>query len=72
MREFKKILRTLPILTPYGWFIFITLVLVPFFVGFVGGYTFNHQIISIQSKTNGMGHTDNWEQLHKAELEGDK
>ena len=67
MREFKKILRKLPILTPYGWFIFITLVLVPFMVGFVGGYVTQDTLIKLQSKTNGMEHTDNWKQLHKSE-----
>ena len=67
MRKFKKILRKLPILTPYGWFIFITLVLVPFMVGFVGGYVTQDTLIKLQSKTNGMEHTDNWKQLHKSE-----
>lgn len=63
----KNVYRTL---TPFGWFLFFTLVLVPFFVGFVGGYVTQDTLIKLQSKTNGMEHTDNWEQLHKAELEG--
>ena len=63
----KRFIRRLPILTPHGWFLFFTLMLVPFMLGFVGGYHFNHRIIVIQSKTNGMEHTTNWQQLHKTE-----
>ena len=57
------------ILTPFGWFLFFTLIIVPFVLGFVGGYTAQDQLIKLQSKTNGMEHTDNYRQLHKAELQ---
>ena len=42
------------ILTPFGWFLFFTLIIVPFVLGFVGGYTTQDQLIELQSKTNGM------------------
>ena len=63
----KRFIRRLPILTPYGWFLFLTLMLVPFMLGFIGGYATNTNLIDIQSKTNGMEYTTNWQQLHKAE-----
>ena len=67
MKKFEKLTRHTP-LTPFGWFVFFALVLVPLLLGFVGGYTTQDTLLQLQSKTNGMEHTDNWEQLHKAEV----
>ena len=62
MRE--KIRYTFRTLTPFGWFLFLTLFLVPFMLGWAA-YNFNEELIELQSKTNGMEHTTNYKQLHK-------
>lgn len=60
----EKLRYALRTFTPFGWFLFFTLVLVPFMLGFVWGYTTEDKLIELQSKTNGMEHTTNYQQLH--------
>ena len=60
-QKLREIYRTL---TPQGWLLFITLVLLPFILGFVSGYSVEDSLIKIQSRTNGMEHTTNYKQLH--------
>ena len=66
MRE--KIKYTFRTLTPFGWFLFLTLFLVPFMLGWVWGYQTQDKLIELQSKTNGMEHTTNYKQLHKVDF----
>ena len=57
---FRDIYRTL---TPLGWFLIFTLIIFPFLLGWSWGYYTNSELLKIQSKTNGMEHTTNFEQL---------
>ena len=65
----RNIYRTL---TPLGWFLFFTLIIAPLMIGMSWGYCENTALIKIQSKTNGMEHSTNYEQLHKADLLNNK
>ena len=62
---FRDIYRTL---TPLGWLLFLILIIAPFMIGWAWGYSTNSTLIKLQSRTNGMEHTTNFEQLHKADL----
>ena len=61
----RNIYRTL---TPFGWFLFFTLIVAPLMLGWAWGNDMNGELIKLQSKTNGMEHTTNFEQLHKTDL----
>ena len=65
--KFERFTRGTP-LTVTGWLLVIILVTVPLLLGCgYAGYQVNTELIELQSKTNGMEHTDNWKQLHKSE-----
>ena len=66
-RELEKLTRGTPF-TMTGWLLILTLLAVPLLLGasYVG-YQINSQLIQLQSRTNGMEHTDNYHQLHKGD-----
>lgn len=65
--EAEKLTRGTPF-TLTGWLLIITLLSVPLLLGFsYAGYQLNTQLIKLQSRTNGMEHTDNYRQLHKGD-----
>ena len=59
-------------LTPFGWFLFFALILAPLTIGCAWGNDMNGELIKLQSRTNGMEHSSNYEQLHKADLLNNK
>lgn len=67
-KKLEKLTRGTP-LTMTGWTLLLILLAVPLLLGcsYVG-YTVNSELIQIQSQTNGMRHTTNYEQLHKHEI----
>ena len=66
-REIEKLTRDTPF-TMTGWLLILTLLAVPLLLGFsYAGYQINSQLIQLQSRTNGMEHTDNYHQLHKGD-----
>ena len=58
---FKDIYRTL---TPFGWSLFFVLIVAPLMIGWTWGYHVQSELLKIQSQTNGMEHSTNYEQLH--------
>ena len=67
-KTLREVSSTIKAITPFGWFIIFTLFLVPLMLGWAWGNEMNGELIWLQSKTNGMEHTTNWQQLHKTDL----
>lgn len=64
--EAEKLTRGTP-LTLHGWLIVLILLATPLLLGFsYVGYQVNSELIELQSKTNGMEYTTNYQQLHRA------
>ena len=64
---FEKFTRDTP-LTVTGWVILLILISVPLMLGTAyAGYQFNSELIRLQSRTNGMDHTTNYQLLHRGE-----